>query len=645
MAHRQRVAKLFLSTISLAVMLSVAALCSAIVVDYDPIPENQDSGQQPYGSGCTSSDIALGFQYVTAFDDELLVQTVEYVNPSSFQALEIDCFEISDEGMLQNSWVKEISLYADGGNGFYDGGGSSTKKDDVLIATVSSPNVMGGQIVGRDDDFSCFTVPNEGSGKVFLTIDIENSVKENNIEIRPKIDATDLVNGSASWLDRAQGINTATDSAELFSAVLADTLKAYDTDGNGIIDEIQIDADFPLGPVSSMWHLYSESASLANFEVSCDGGEVEVESIILVGSNESSLSFRLVLDESDHDLVAGNSPPSSPDFDVSYDDEFASLVFENEQGKVVAFASIFWFLEVGDAVSPNVVQIGISDSLLVPDDVGDFLVVSVEFDEPMDTSASPVFDFSDDIDSGSSAVIAFDSGYWSDEYNYHANYSVMQKERYVGSVDVTCTVEGCFDASQNQLSSSFTEQDLLEVEMKPPVISNWPSGTLTPGFEYTVRVSVEDDSDISSVVLDYDFGAGLNTKPMSLDPGSGQYVAVVLTPDSANDLMYRVTAVDMYDNMEVSSFYNLSVPVVYDPADDDSNSTGDDDDESGSDDGSSDDSDDSTDGTGDDSTDDSSDGSDDSSGVETEQQTPGFEAAVLVVALVVALVVMRRKKK
>jgi len=639
MAHRLRVAKLFFCTISLAVLLSVAALCSGIVVDYDPIPENQDGGQQPYGSGCTSSDVALGFQYITAYDDEVLVQTVEYVNPSSFQALEIDCFEISDEGMLQNSWVKEISLYADGGNGFYDGGGSSTKKDDVLIATVSSPNVMGGQIVGRDDDFSCFTVPKEGSGKVFLTIDIENSVKENNIEIRPKIDATDLVTGS--WLDRAQGINTATDSAELFSAVFADTLKAYDTDENGIIDEIQIDADYPIGPVTLMWHLYSESTSLANFDVSCDGGDVDVESIVFVDSNESSLSFRLVLDESDHDLVAGSHPPSSPDFDVSYDDEFSSLVFENAQGQVVAFASVFWFLEVDDAVSPSVINIEVSDSLLVPDDVGDLFVVSVEFNEPMDTAQSPVFEFSDELDSGSSPVIVFDSGYWSDEYFYHANYSVLNAQRYVSAVDVICTVEGCFDASENQLDSSVMQQDLFEVEMKPPVISEWPSGTLTPGYEYTVRVTVEDDSDISSVVLDYDFGAGLNTKSMNLDPGSGQYVAVVLTPDSASDLMYRVTAVDMYDNMVVSSFYNLSVPVVDDSSDDSSNETSDD----SSGDGSSDDSSDGSDDSSSDTTDGSSDDAVEDSSKGDEQQTPGFEAAVLVVALVVALVVMRRKKK
>ncbi len=550
----------------------------------------------------------------------------------------MDCFEISDEGMLQNSWVEQISLYVDGGNGFFDGGGSSTKKDDVRIATVTSPNLMGGQLIGGNDSFACCTVRANSSRKFFLTVDIKNDVKENNIEIKTKIDATDLTPDSTFWF-RAQGIDTATDSTELFSAVLPDSLNGYDTNDDGMIDEIQIDADFPIGPCTSMWHMYSESASIANFEVNCDGQQVDVQSIVFVKSNSSSLSFRLFLDESDSDLVSGTNPPSSPNFDVSYDDEFASLVFENEEGKVVAFASVFWFLEVGDAVSPSVVQLEVSDSLLVPDDVGDIFVVSVEFNEPMDTSKSPTFEFDAAIDSGSFAVLEFDSGFWSDEKNYHANYSVLQKERYSSGVDVTCTIEGCFDDSGNQLDSPYTMTNVCDVDMKPPVISDWPSGALTPGYEYTVRVTVIDDSQISSVVLDYDFGAGVNTKPMSFDPGSGQYVAVVLTPESADDLMYRVTAVDVYDNMVISSFYNLSVPVVDDSPDDSSDQT-DDGGEQDPSDGSGDSSDDTTDSSSDDSSDDSTD--DLSAG--GQQQTPGFEAVVLCVALVVVLFVVRRRK-
>ncbi len=638
MAQRRRVATLYLCTISLLVMLSCAALSSAIVVEYDPIPEDQDGGQQQYSSGCYSSDIPLGFQYIIAYDDEVLVQTVEYTNPSSSDVLKIDCFEISDEGMLQNSWVEQISLYADGGNGFFDGGGSSTKKDDVRIATVSSPNLMGGQLIGGNDSVACCTVRANQSRRFFLTLDIKNEVKENNIEIKTKIDATDLTSGSTFWF-RAQGIDTATDSAELFSAVIPDRLEAYDADDDGVVDEIQIDADFPIGPCTSMWHLYSESTSIANFDVTCDGGEVDVESIVFVESNESSLSFRLFLDEFDPDLVSGTNPPSSPDFDVSYDDEFASLVFENAQGQVVAFASVFWFLEVGDAVSPSVVGLEVSDTLLVPDDAGNVFVVSAEFNEPMDTSKSPVFEFDVGIDSGSSAVIDFNSGFWSDQKTYYANYSVIESERYASGVDVTCTVEGCFDDSGNQLDSPVTMENVCDVEMKAPVISDWPSGALTPGYEYTVRVTVIDDSQISSVVLDYDFGAGLNTKPMSLDPGSGQYVAVVLTPESADDLMYRVTAVDVYDNMVVSSFYNLSVPVVDDSPDDPSNQTGEGGDNDPSD-GSGDSSGDTTDSSSDDSSDDSTD--DLSAG--GQQQTPGFEAVVLCVALVVVLFVLRRRK-
>ncbi len=76
MAQRRRVATLYFCTICLVVMLSCAALSSAIVVEYDPIPEDQDGGQQQYGSGCYSSDIPLGFQYITAFDDGVLVQAV-----------------------------------------------------------------------------------------------------------------------------------------------------------------------------------------------------------------------------------------------------------------------------------------------------------------------------------------------------------------------------------------------------------------------------------------------------------------------------------------------------------------------------------------------------------------------------------------
>lgn len=595
----------------------------------------------PLSSDGFSSDVELPLQYITAYENSRLVQQVEYTDVGGDGLdLEIDSFTVTNTQYCPDNVIYTVEVWADGGNGYYDGGGGPPRQDDTLVERRYPSNFMSGVLFGDNDGSPCFVVGDGESRMLFVLVDLKNYCTYNNYEIQTEVDASDLVAGSSSWA-KYQSTTTATNPVELFCLTSPWLIEIFDTDFDGVMNEIAFNLTYPIGPVAQMWHYHNEADSIDHFYVNCRGEQITIESIDLVSSDTEFAEFKLVLDQSDPDLVVETS---SERFSVSFDNFDESLMFRDLEGRSVPLAEIMPYYSITDGAPPLVTSLSVSDDLILDEDVNSSFVVTVEFTEGMNTSNYPVFDFSEDVDSGSSPTIVFDSGYWSNEKTYHANYSVADVDASFLDVDVMCTEEGCYDVSGLQLYSSYTAEGLFDVEMKPPVISNWPSDNLSAGSDYTVRITVEDDSVISSVVLDYDFGSGLNTKPMSFDPSTEKYVAVLTPPLDATNLSYRVSAVDMYDNTQISSFHLLSVVAdsdddneteepdgneTQDPTDDDSgegddDSTGDD----GSDDGN-----------------DSSDGTNTTDDQVSDEQTPGFGVGLMFCALCIVIVGFLRKKK
>jgi|GEM_PF-2713765 len=595
-----------------------------------------------------SSDVELPLQYITAYENSRLLQQVEYTDfGGDGLDLKIDSFTVKNTQYCPDNAIYTVEVWADGGNGYYDGGGSPPRQDDTLVERRYPSNFMSGVSFGHDDDSPCFVVGDGESRMLFVLVDLKNYCTYNNYEIQTEIDASDLISSGTSNWAKYQSTTTATNPVELFCLTYPSSIEIFDTDFDGVMNEIVFNLTYPIGPVAQMWHYHNEAQTIDHFYVNCRGEQITIESIDFVTSNTENAEFKLVLDQSDPDLVVETS---SDRFSVSFDDFDESLMFRDFEGRSVPLAEVMPYYSITDGAPPLVTSLSVSDDLLLDEDINSSFVVSVEFSEGMNTSNYPVFDFSEDVDSGSSPTIVFDSGYWSDEKTYHANYSVVDVDASFLEVEVTCTQEGCYDVSGLQLYSSYTTEALFDVEMKPPEISNWPSDNLTVGSDYTVRITVEDDSVISSVVLDYDFGSGLNTKPMSFDPSTEKYVAVLTPPLDATNLSYRVSAVDMYDNTQISSFHVLSVGNVdddeteepddnetqdptdnqtSDPTDDDSGET---DDGSGGDDGS-------------DEGDGSSEQTNETDDQISDEQTPGFGVGMLLCALCIVIVGFFRKKK
>ena len=218
------------------------------------------------------------------------------------------------------------------------------------------------------------------------------------------------------------------------------------------------------------------------------------------------------------------------------------------------------------------------------------------------------------------------------------NYTILDADTFCGEVDVVMTGNSTYDTNGVQMTNSFVIEDCFYVDMKAPVISDFPEDELTAGQDYTVRVTVQDFSEVDLVMLDYDFGSNLNTKMMTFDPGSGKYVSVVTVPLDATNLSYRVSAYDIYDNSVTSSFYLLNISADIDER----NETDSTDDDQGSEDETDDSSDDSSDDEDETDTDDPYTQNQTDDGV--QDSTPGFEIILLFIACAFLIFVQKRKK-
>ena len=515
-----------------------------------------------------SVDIDLGMQYIIPTDGFKVVQEVEYENQGTGDLL-IDSFTVTQIGSAANSLFKTVEIWEDGGNGYYDRGGIG-RPDDTLIYSFDDPNIIFGSTFGMNDNNACLVVPQDSSKKVFVTVDVNDGIAYNE-SIILELSAEDLVNSSSVQWATGEGVETATSSTNIFAKASHTSRYIADTNDNGIADQIIWNHFYPIGPATKLDHNVSEASTIEKFTVEYNENEVDILGIELYETNnENRASFVLLLDEGDPDLQLDTT---SIDFSCSYDSTGEELSFENAIGQSVPVWPSPLF-PIIDGVGPVVTSLTVSDEMITNVDVGDTFEVVLTFSESMHTESFPVLDFDGAVHEGSSQMLIVDSQNWIDENTFQINYTIADEQIYAGNIDVICTTEGVYDVdaygdSKNQMNSSYTEADLFTIDTKAPDISGFPTDTLTPGQDYTIRIKVSDNSDIQNVLLDYDFGTSWNTKTMSYNPGSDEYFAVVTTPNDATLLRYKISAYDIYDNGEETSVKELLVDEEGDDDEDD----------------------------------------------------------------------------
>lgn len=584
-----------------------------------------------------SYDVALEEQYITAIEGYRMIQHVVFVDGGSDTfPIRIDSFTVTNTGWLSDYDVTGIQLWADGGNGYFDGGGSPPRADDVQIgSTIYNPSFKHGQIIGEDDGVSCCTIENGESLSVFLTLDLYEGCVWNNLEIPTQIDATDLTALSSSNWSKFQGIETSTNHTKTYGVIMTDEIAIHDTNTNGIVDQLHITTQFPLGPVQSITHKANENHTIDKFTVYYDGDEIDILDILLLDSDANTTTFSLVLDESDLDIYLDTT---ADEFSVEYwyiGGDFRYLSADNREVRLFEIKDTFLLT---DAAGPIVTDIDVSHETIAAKHSGEIFTVELDFSEEMNTSIKPEIVYNGTLQSDFSSILDSINSSWLDSNTLQVNYTILEADVFCGEVDVVMTGNNTYDTNGVQMTNTFVIEDCFYVDMKAPIISDFPSDELIPGQDYTIRVSVEDYSEVDLVMLDYDFGSNLNTKMMTFDPGSAKYVSVVTVPLDATNLSYRVSAYDIYDNAVISSFHLLNTSADID----ETNETDSTEDDEGAEDETDDSSQDSSEDEDETDTDDSNaqNQTDDSS----QESTPGFEIILIFIACAFLVFVYKKRK-
>lgn len=507
-----------------------------------------------YYEGYTS-DVDTGIQYITPTENSKIVQEIVITNSYTGKYnrdLDIDSFTITNQGNVNNNMISSVELWVD----------ELLIRDWKIGSTVNNPDLQTGEVIGKDDNSACLSIPKNTSKTILVKIDIKDSVIDNSLYLQTKVDAVDLTtNTEISWYANPprvfEGIETATSSTYLFSKADLKEMQALDSNENGIIDEIIVNTDYNIGPATDIKHDSDETSTLDKFSVDYDENPILLEGIEFYDSNETEASFKLTIDESDPSLSVDTS---TSDFVLSYDWSNKDLWFESADSRSVPVYTIPSMLNsIIDQAGPIVTELSVSDNLITGKDVGDDFEITISFSEAMNVSMIPDLDFSPSIHQGPSPIFLFDSEYMVDEDTYQINYTIADENEYAENVDVICTTTETIDAQGVMMNSPYTETNLFTIDAKAPLIFGFPSDSITPGEDYTVRVDVTDDSDIQNVLLNYNFGSSWNTKTMNYDPGTGEYFAVVTPPEETTILTYKISAFDIHDNGKETNEKELSI--------------------------------------------------------------------------------------
>ncbi|MBS3749835.1 MAG: hypothetical protein KGY67_09110 [Candidatus Thermoplasmatota archaeon] len=509
-----------------------------------------------------STDIDLGTQYITPSEGFRLVQEVEYVTEGTGDLM-IDSFRINHIGTAYSgspdvSCFEAVEIWADGGNGYYDRNIGRTGDDELIDLIEDPPNDISRTFGGNDDD-ACLVIPQGASKKVFVTVDIID-LSINNKSIILRLSAEDLVSTSPVQWASGEGLDICSSPTYIFTRATSLARTIVDSNDNGIVDQIIWNHYYLIDPATKIVHDVNEASTIEKFTVKYNENEVDIVGIEFYESNNDCASFVLLLDEEDSNLQVDTT---STDFTCNYDSMGDELLFENAEGRSVPVWPMPLF-PINDGAGPVVTSLTVSDEMITTEDVGDTFEVVLSFSESMHTESFPVLDFDDVVHQGSSQMLIFDSGYWIDEETYQINYTIADEHMYAGNVDVICTTQGVYDVdaygdAKNQMNSAYTKADLFTIDNKAPDISGFPTDTLNPGEDYTVRVDVTDGSDIQNVLLDYNFGNSWNTKTMNSNPSSDEYFAVITAPMDATTLNYKISAYDIHDNGDETSEKELLV--------------------------------------------------------------------------------------
>lgn len=120
-----------------------------------------------------------------------------------------------------------------------------------------------------------------------------------------------------------------------------------------------------------------------------------------------------------------------------------------------------------DTTAPTVSSVAVSDMLITEGDVGGTFLVTVTFNENMNTTVNPTLGFTPAV----ASTLTFASGTWLSATQYRATYNVADGNVNVNDVDVT--VQAAQDVAGNAQASTHTADTNFDIDTAAPTVTSF----------------------------------------------------------------------------------------------------------------------------------------------------------------------------
>lgn len=233
--------------------------------------------------------------------------------------------------------------------------------------------------------------------------------------------------------------------------------------------------------------------------------------------------------------------------------------FKDLSGNVQVIACVDTF-DV-DTDRPDIVSLTVSDSKICGDDHGNNEVITITFDEVMDSGIAPVITFDTDI--VSNGILTFSNGVWSNgDSVYTATYAINASSEFTIN-DVDVIVNTAEDLLGNVMLQS-TTSDTIDVDTELPSVSSIafnpvPSNAFgvnrsnigPNGFQVVVTFDESmDNTQAPSIVFNDPFGTGTSAAALTISTGS--WSTDTYTNDTYTQLYTVNDAVVELDGIDVT---------------------------------------------------------------------------------------------
>lgn len=188
----------------------------------------------------------------------------------------------------------------------------------------------------------------------------------------------------------------------------------------------------------------------------------------------------------------------------------------------------YWTFTI-DVTKPSITAVTPSPATIAEADVGtNAFSITVDYNEPMDTSVDPVISFPVE---DPSTTISFNHGSWTDSDTYVAYYDVVDADQELANIDVL--VSGGKDPAGN-VQDQADYPDLFSIDTIAPQIvsitSTTPDGYYSAGSDIDVTVNFSEPVTLAGGTIDVGLDSGTTVSIAPFGPANTASTTYTVSP-------------------------------------------------------------------------------------------------------------------